>query len=402
VAWNQPGPGNKDPWGSGGRRRASGPPDLDQVLRNLNNKLRGLFGGGGSGGGGGLGGSPGMNRFGFGLILGVAVVIWLLTGFYVVQQSERGVVLKFGKKTETTEAGLHWRWPWPIESVERVNVEAVSTLEIGYRTAGRDGNLTKVPREALMLTQDENIIDIEFAVQYRIKDAAAYLFSVSDPDQTVMQATESAVREVVGKSTLDFVFTEGRDQIGADTQKLLQEILDRYQAGIHIVTVKMQRAQPPEEVKAAFDDAVKAREDRDRLKNEAEAYANDVVPRARGAAGRLAQEAQGYKARVIARAEGEARRFSLVLAEYAKAPRVTRDRLYIEAMETVLSSTTKVFVDQKGGNNILYLPLDQLVNARHVAPSTGPVNTLQPLPDVMTPGMDESSRMRNRDRSDQR
>lgn len=343
-----------------------------------------------------------MNRFGFGLILGVAIVIWLLTGFYVVQQSERGVVLKFGKKAEITEAGLHWRWPWPIESVERVNVEAVSTLEIGYRTAGRDGNLTKVPREALMLTQDENIIDIEFAVQYRIKDAAAYLFNVSDPDQTVMQATESAVREVVGKSTLDFVFTEGRDQIGTDTQQLLQEILDRYQAGINIVTVKMQRAQPPEEVKAAFDDAVKAREDRDRLKNEAEAYANDVVPRARGAAARLAQEAQGYKARVVARAEGEARRFSLVVAEYAKAPRVTRDRLYIEAMETVLRSTTKIFVDQKGGNNLLYLPLDQLMNARHAAAPAGPVNTLQPLPDTATSGVEDPARMRNRDRSDQR
>jgi membrane protease subunit HflK len=291
VAWNQPGgAGDKNPWG--GRRRAGGPPDLDQALRDLTGKLRGLFGGGRGGGAG-----AGMNRFGISLIAGVAIVIWLLTGFYVVQQGERGVVLKFGKNTEITEAGLHWRLPWPIESVERVNVEEVSTIEIGYRSAGRGGNPTKVPREALMLTQDENIIDIEFAVQYRVKDAAQFLFNVRDPVETIMQVTESSVREIVGKSSLDFILTEGRDQIAVSTRELMQQILDRYQTGLRVVTVQMQRAQPPEEVKAAFDDAVKAREDRDRLKNEAEAYANDVIPRARGAAARIAQEAQGYRAR---------------------------------------------------------------------------------------------------------
>ncbi len=397
MAWNQPGgAGDKNPWG--GRRRSGGPPDLDQVLRDLTGKLRGLFGGGrGGGSGGGIGG--GMNRFGAGLIAGVAAIIWLLTGFYVVQQGERGVVLKFGKNTEITEAGLHWRLPWPIESVERVNVEEVSTIEIGYRTSGRGGNATKVPREALMLTQDENIIDIEFSVQYRVKDAAQFLFHVRDPVETIMQVTESSIREIVGKSTLDFILTEGRDQIAVSTRELMQEILDRYQTGLRVVTVQMQRAQPPEEVKTAFDDAVKAREDRDRLKNEAEAYANDVIPRARGAAARLAQEAQGYRARVIARAEGEARRFSQIVAEYAKAPRVTRDRLYIEAMETVMRNTTKVFVDQKGGNNVLYLPLDRLVNASRPPPAdVGPVNTLQPLGDTAAGIPAGIDRARGRDR----
>ena len=393
MAWNQPGgAGDKNPWG--GRRRSSGPPDLDQVLRDLTGKLRGLFGGGRGGAGG-----AGMNRIGAGLIGGVAVVIWLLTGFYVVQQGERGVVLKFGKQTEITEAGLHWRLPWPVESVELVNVEEVSTIEIGYRTSGRGGNAAKVPREALMLTQDENIIDIEFAVQYRVKDPAQFLFNVRDPLETIMQVMESSVREIVGKSTLDFILTEGRDQIAVSTRELMQEILDRYQTGIRVVTVQMQRAQPPEEVKAAFDDAVKAREDRDRLKNEAEAYAYDVVPRARGAAARLAQEAQGYRARVIARAEGEARRFSQIVAEYAKAPRVTRDRLYIEAMETVMRNTTKVFVDQKGGNNLLYLPLDRLVNASRPPPAdVGPVNTLQPLGDTAAGVPAGIDRARGRDR----
>lgn len=396
MAWNEPGGGGKDPWG---RRREQGPPDLDQILKNVRDKLAGLFGGG-SGGGGGSRGSENVNRIGLGLIVGVALVLWLLSGLYIVQQGERGVELKFGKKNEVTGPGLHWRWPYPVERVEKVNVEQVLPLEIGYRRNERAGTTAKVPKEALMLTQDENIIDIEFTIQYRVKEPSDFLFNVRDVENTIVQVTESAVREIVGKSTLDFIITEGRSDIQEKTRALLQEILDRYKSGIQIVTVQMQKASPPDEVKAAFDDAVKAREDEQRLKNEAEAYANDIIPRARGGAARLLQEAQGYRASVIARAEGDARRFTSVVSEYAKAPTVTRDRLYIETMEQVLSNTTKIFVDQKGGNNILYLPLDRLV-PQLGAPSTGPVTTLQPLPEpAETGGAQPAGRERVRDLRD--
>jgi membrane protease subunit HflK len=351
VTWNMPG-GNgekdRDPWGQR-RRAASGPPDLDQIVRNIQRRLSNLFGGRGGG-----------STFGIGLIAVIVLGLWLVSGFYVVQQGERGVVLRFGKYHAATMAGLHWHMPYPIERVEKVNVDKVSTIEIGYRSDSRGGR-RKIPREALMISGDENIIDIEFAVQYRIKDAAAYLFNVRDPEVTIGQATESAVREIVGKSTLDFALTEGRVSVSRDARKLLQEILDRYNTGIYIVTVETQKAQPPDQVKPAFDDAVKAREDEQRLKNEAEAYANDVVPRARGAAARLLQEADAYKASVIARAEGDARRFNQVYKAYAKAPAVTRERLYIEAMQQVLDSTTKIYIDQKGGNNLLYLPIDKLI-----------------------------------------
>jgi membrane protease subunit HflK len=398
VAWNEPGSGGKEPWGQ--RKKTQGPPDLDQILKNLQDRLRGLFGGKGGGGdsGGNAGGNAKVSRFGAGLIAMVAVILWLVSGVYIVNEGQRGVVLQFGAKIKITEAGLHWRWPFPIESVEKVDVSQVSTIEIGYRRSGKTGGTTKVPKEALMLTQDENILDIEFAVQYKIKDAADYLFNVRDIQTTLMSATESAVREVVGKSDLDFVLTEGRDQVGQNTRALLQEIMDRYKSGIHIVTVQMQKALPPEEVKAAFDDAVKAREDEQRLKNEAEAFANDMIPRARGNAARMLQEAQGYKASVIARAEGDAKRFSQIVAEYAKAPAVTRDRLYIEAMERVFSNTTKIFVDQKAGNNILYLPLDKLVS-QGASRTTGPVNTLQPLPEPASAPPSASGRSRDSQRT---
>ena len=361
MAWNEPGkPGDKDPWGQ--RRKAGGDaPDIDRIVRNIQQKFAGLFGGLFGGGSGGGGGSARASGFGFGLILVVALVVWLVTGLYIVNQGEHGVVLRFGKKSEITQAGLRWHIPFPFESVEKVNVEKVSTIEIGYRSNPRTGGKSKVPKEALMLTEDENIIDIEFAVQYKIKDAAEYLFNVRDPEVTIAQATESAVREVVGKSTLDFALTEGRDQVSRNTRELLQQILDRYNSGVHVVTVETQKAQPPEEVKPAFDDAVKAREDEQRLKNEAEAYANDVIPRARGAAARLLQEAEGYKTSVIARADGDARRFSQIANEYVKAPAVTRERMYIETMEQVLSSTTTILIDQKAGNNLIYLPLDKLM-----------------------------------------
>jgi modulator of FtsH protease HflK len=368
VAWNEPGGGGKNPWG---RRREQGPPDLDQILKNFRDKLAGLFGGAG---GGGNGGSERVNRFGLGLIILVALVLWLLSGFYVINQGERGVELKFGKKNQVTGPGLHWRLPWPIERVEKVNVDQVSTLAIGRR-----GDRSGGADSGFMLTEDENIVVVEFTVQYKIKDASDYLFNVRDPVSTIVQAMESASREVVGKSQLDFIITEGQLEVSDKTQKLLQEILDRYKSGIQIVKVQMQKVSPPDEVKAAFDDATKAREDGARVIKEAEAYSNDILPRARGAAARLVQEAQGYKASVMARAEGDARRFTSIVTEYAKAPTVTRDRLYIETMEQVLSSTTKILVDQKGGNNILYLPLDRLL--QHGSTGAGPVNTLQPLPE---------------------
>jgi len=380
VAWNEPGkPGDKDPWGQR-RKPDGGGPDLDRIVKNIQQKLSGLFGGMGGGHAGG---------FGFGLVLAVALVIWLLSGFYIVNQGERGVVLRFGKKAEITDAGLRWHLPYPIEKVEKVNVEKVSTIEIGYRSNPRTGSKSKVPKEALMLTQDENILDIEFAVQYKIKNAADYLFDVRDPETTIVQATESAVREVVGRSTLDFALTEGRDQVARSAREVLQEILDKYKTGVQIVTVETQKAQPPDEVKPAFDDAVKAREDEQRLKNEAEAYANDVIPRARGAAARVLQEADGYKASVIAHADGDARRFSQVASAYAKAPVVTRERLYIDTMQQILSNTTKIFVDQKAGNSLIYLPLDKLVTMPQTSPSatsdtssqTGTAPTLPPLRD---------------------
>jgi membrane protease subunit HflK len=307
----------------------------------------------------------------------VALVVWLASGFYVVQQGERGVVLRFGKQHEITHAGLRWRLPYPIERVERVNVEKVSTVEIGYRNNPRSSGKAKEPKEALMLTEDENIVDVEFAVQYQIKDAAHYLFNLRDPEITIRQATESAVREVVGRSTMDFVLTEGRGVVDQSALELLQKILDRYESGIQILRIEMQRSQPPEEVKAAFDDAVKAREDEQRSKNEAEAYVNDIIPRARGNAARQLQEAEAYKARTVARAEGEARRFTLIANEYVKAPAVTRERLYIETMEEVFKNTTKVMIDQKGGNNLIYLPLDKLVGS-HDAEAPAPVATAEP------------------------
>ncbi len=366
MAWNEPGKsGGKNPWGQGSKPGQGGP-DLDQIVQNIQRKLRGLFGGAQGGPGGGAGSA---NSFGLGLIVVVALCVWFAAGFYIVNQGERGVVLRFGKMQEMTEAGLRWHLPFPIEKVEKVNVEKVSTIEIGYRS-NRGGGKSKVPKEALMLTGDENIIDIEFAVQYKIKDAAEYLFNVRDQETTITQATESAVREVVGKSTLDFALTEGRDQVARSARELLQQVLDKYKAGVQIVTVETQKAQPPDEVKTAFDDAVKAREDEQRLKNEAEAYANDVIPRARGGAARLMQEAEGYKASVISHADGDARRFSQVATEYVKAPSVTRERMYIETMEQVLSSTTKVFIDQKAGNNMIYLPLDKLMPMREAVDTT--------------------------------
>jgi modulator of FtsH protease HflK len=367
--------GLNDPqWGN---KNSGGPPDLDELLRNLNNKIAGLFGGkGGSGNKGGGTGAPQGFGIGIGLVVVIVALLWTASGFYIVDASSRGVVLRFGKYAETTQPGPRWHMPYPIESVEVVSISQVRTVEIGYRENAKN----KVLKESLMLTADENIIDIQFAVQYFLKEPKDYLFNNRKPDENVRQASETAIREVVGKNKMDFVLNEGREQVAAATTKLIQDILDRYETGILVSKVTMQNAQPPEQVQAAFEDAVKAGQDRERQKNEGQAYANDVVPRAKGAAARLKEESEGYRQRVIANAEGDASRFKQILVEYEKAPTVTRERMYIDMMQQVLTSSSKVMVDQKAGNSLLYLPLDKLIQ------STG-----QPVTDALTTGTIEQS-----------
>ena len=359
--------GNDDDRRGGDRGRGDnqGPPDLEDVWRDFNQKLSGMLGGKGGGrSSGGGGGGPKMPNLGFrqigggfGALLVLLLVVWLASGFYTVDAAERGVVLRFGQHVQTTEPGLRWRMPYPIETHEIVDLTGVRTVEVGYR--GSDRNT--VLREALMITEDENIINIQFSVQYILKSPEEYLFNNRFPDDTVIQAAETAMREIVGKSTMDFVLYEGREEIGATAHELMQAVIDRYQAGILISRVMMQNAQPPEQVQAAFEDVVKARQDRERLRNEGEAYRNDVVPRARGAAARLLEEANAYRERVVANAEGEASRFSQVYEQYAKAPRVTRERMYIDTMQQVLSSTSKVMIDADSGGNLLLMPLDKLL-----------------------------------------
>jgi membrane protease subunit HflK len=356
MAWNEPG-GSRDPWGSGGDK---GPPDLDQIVRNLQSKLGGIFGrGGGRGGGGGGSGLGGLGARGLGVVVAVLVVLWGVTGFYIVDPAEEGVVTRFGKYQRTTGAGPHWRPPF-IEDVERVNVQQVRTAEIGFRTAGRGQGA--VGGESLMLTQDENIIDVKFAVQYRVKDARDYLFAVSEPDLTLREATESAVREVVGRSTMDFVITEGRSAVSVAVQDVIQQTLDNYGTGLLVTSVNMQDAQPPAQVQESFYDAVKAREDEVRFRNEAEAYSNEVLPRARGDADAAREQAAGYRSRVVAVANGEVSRFLAVLEQYRRAPAITRERIYLETMEEVLGNSSKVLVSVEGGNNLLYLPVDRLLD----------------------------------------
>lgn len=362
---NQPGGGKR----GGGNQ---GPPDLEELWRDFNRRLSALFGnkGGGGDGGGDAGNrlpsiSPKQFGGGIGVVLVLVAAVWLGSGFYIVDSSQRGVVLQFGGFKETTEPGWHLRLPWPIQNHEIVNLTGVRTVEVGYR--GADKNKVPVLKEALMLTDDENIVMVQFAVQYLLKDPRAYLFNNRHPDDTVMQAAETAIREVVGKNKMDFVLYEGRDQIAANTQKLIQEILDRYDTGIQLLKVNMQSIQPPEQVQAAFDDAVKAGQDRERQKNEGQAYANDVIPRARGGASRLMEEATGYRQRIIVTAEGDASRFKQVLTEYSKAPEVTRSRMYLETVQQVYANTSKVMIDAKGPGNLLYLPLDKLMQATAAA-----------------------------------
>jgi membrane protease subunit HflK len=362
MPWNQPGGSDgKDPWGN--KNNQEGPPDLDEVVRNLQKRFSRLFGGGKGGDSKkrGSGGSP-FGTTGVLVVLVLLVGVWLATGFYTVQQGETAVILRFGEYQKSTSAGLHWHIPAPVETKIIVNTEKVYTVEVGYRSTINNARQT-VQRESLMLTEDENIIDIAFAVQYRIANATDFLFNVSDnKDLVVRSSTEAAVRETVGKTSMDDVITSGRSIVGSSTREILQRILDRYKTGIEIVTVDMQHALPPEEVKSAFDDAVKAREDEVRFKNEAEAYANDVIPRARGRAARINQEAEAYKATVIANAEGQASRFNSILKEFNAAPEVTRERMYIESIEQVLNGSNLVMIDQEKSNNIMYLPLDKMLN----------------------------------------
>lgn len=369
MAWNEPGNSGQDPWGSKPKAKSSGP-HVDQ----LKAKLDQLMGSGGSG-------IPGGSSVMLGLV-GVVGIIWLLTGIYIVDPAERGVVMTFGKFTEEVQAGPHWRWPSPIGSVEVVNVDQIRNTEIGYRSAraNSQGGIPSVSSEALMLTQDENIVDIKIAVQYNVRSAKDYLFNVANPDETLQEAVESALRTVVGRNKMDFILTEGRNEIVARTKALSQEILDKYSTGLNILSVNLQDAQPPEQVQAAFADVVKAREDKQRFINEAEAYANDIIPKARGQASRVNEEAKAYKDQVIARAEGDAARFISVYDAYKLAPQITRERIYMDTIESVLSNASKVMVDAQGNNNMLYLPLDKLMNSTPSAPQVP-----QPLINQNTP-----------------
>lgn len=380
---------NDPQWGKKGG--GSGPPDLDELWRSFNQKLNGVLGGKGGGGGPSVR-PPSMRQIGggAGMLAVLVLVVWLASGFYTVDEKARGVVFTFGKYSETTSPGLRWRLPFPFQSQEIVNLSSVRTVEVGYRNNVR----TKVLKESIMLTDDENIIDIQFAVQYTLKDPLDYLFNNRQPDDTVLQAAETAFREVVGGSKMDFVLYEGREEVSAKGQQLIQDILDRYKTGIAISRVTLQNAQPPEQVQAAFDDAVKAKQDLERQKNEGQAYFNDVVPKARGAASRLTEEAQGYRQRVLANAEGEASRFKQVLAEYEKAPQVTRDRMYIETVQQIMSSTSKILLDAKSSGNLLYLPLDKIMQMSAGGLTGTTASSQQSLVDP-TPNPDAAARSRD-------
>ena len=346
-----------------------GPPDLDELWRDFNRKLSGLFGGSknsGRGrntdnGGGGNGFQPDMKSagIGIGLIAAVAVLIWLGTGFFIVQEGQQAVITQFGKYKSTVGAGFNWRLPYPIQRNEIVVVTQIRSVDVGKDTVIKATGL----RESAMLTSDENIVEIKFAVQYRLSDARAYLFESKDPAGAVIQAAETAVREVVGKMRMDAALSEDRDKIAPQVRMLMQKILDRYKVGVEVVAINLQQSgvRPPEQVQAAFDDVLKAGQERERSKNEAQAYANDVIPRAVGAASRLKEESDAYKARIVAQAQGDAQRFRSVLTEYQKAPQVMRDRMYIDTMQQVYSSVTKVMVESRQGSNLLYLPLDKIM-----------------------------------------
>jgi len=375
--------------------RNDGPPDLDELWRDFNRKLSGLFGGKGgaprnngsgeeppSGGGGNF--QPDMKSagIGVGLIAVVAVLIWLSTGFFIVQEGQQAVITTFGRYSHTVDAGFTWRAPYPFQAHETIPVTQLRSVEIGRNTTVQATGL----RDSSMLTQDENIVDIRFTVQYRLKDAREYLFENRNPDDAVVMAAESAVREIVGKSNMDQVLYEQRDAIAQDLVKSIQVQMDRLKAGILISNVNVQNVQAPEQVQAAFDDAFKAGADRERLKNEGQAYANDVIPRAQGTAARLKEEAEGYRSRIVAQAEGDSQRFNSVLTEYQKAPAVTRDRLYIDTMQQVYSNVSKVMIDSQNNSNLLYLPLDKLIQQ-----AAAPASAVAAAPPAVEPTIPSST-----------
>ncbi|WP_431104718.1 FtsH protease activity modulator HflK [Roseateles noduli] len=389
-------------WMSNGRNE--GPPDLDELWRDFNRKLSRLFGGrGGNDGNGSSGGGnpqPDMRGAGIGagLVVGVVLLGWLASGLFIVQEGQQGVVTSFGKYSRTVDAGIQYRFPYPFQAHEVVSVTQLRSVEIGRNTVGQATGL----RDSSMLTQDENIIDVRFTVQYRLKDSRDYLFENVNTDEAVTLASESAVREIVGRNEANAVLYEKRDQIATELQTSIQQQLDRLKTGIQISAVNLNSVQPPEQVQASFEDAFRANADRERLKNEGEAYANDVIPRAQGQAARLREDAEAYRARVVSYAEGDAQRFKSVLAEYQKAPAVTRDRLYIDAMQQVYSRVTKVMVD-KSGSNLLYLPLDKLIQQQTgtvttSVPTVAPADASTASPALSTdPRSRDSMRSRERD-----
>ena len=407
-----PAPGTAAPRGKerGTQSRPNaGPPDLDELWRDFNRKLGGLFGGGKPGGRGGAGGpggggfQPDMKNARLGLILLAAVValIWLGTGFFIVQEGQQAVITQFGRFKSTVGAGFNWRLPYPIQRHELIFVTQIRSVDVGRDTVIKATGL----RESAMLTEDENIVEIKFAVQYRLSDARAYLFESKNPGEAVVQAAETAVREVVGKMRMDSALSEERDQIGPRVRVLMQKILDRYKVGIEVVGINLQQGgvRPPEQVQAAFDDVLKAGQERERAKNEAQAYANDVVPRAVGSASRLKEEADAYKSRIVSQAQGDAQRFRSVLTEYQKAPQVTRDRMYLDTMQQIYANVTKVLVDSRQGSNLLYLPLDKLMQgnlqtAPAVADSPAAAPTL-PAAGVAATGSANDARTRDTSRS---
>jgi len=351
MAWNEPGGGGKDPWGGG----SGGPPDLDEAWKKFRGRLSGIFGGsGGDGSGQSNQGSPWPV---LGVLFAVALAIYFVLGFYVVDAKERAVVLRFGAFQEIKDAGLRWDPPL-LSKVFNVNV----TEERQYPTRG------------LMLTQDESIVELPITVQYNVNNVKDFVLNVRDPENSLRHAADSALRHVVGSTEINQVLSGGRQEISREVQKRLQTYLDSYGTGIAVRTVNLQEGRPPEQVRDAFDDVIKAKEDEERLKNEAQSYANSVVPEARGRAQRTIEEAEAYRARVVAEAEGESERFKRLMTEYFKAPEVTRQRLYIDAVEEVLSKTSKVMVDVEGGNNMLYLPLDRLNRSGTGSQSQGPRN----------------------------
>ena len=390
-----------------GRRPGEGPPDLDQLWRDFNARLTRMFGNRGNGGGDN--GTPGRGDMRgasvtFGVVAVIVGLIWLASGAFIVQEGQTGVVTTFGKLSHTTTPGFNWRWPYPFQAHETVNVSQIRTAEIGYRANVRN----KQPQEALMLTDDENIIDIQFAVQYTLKDPVSWLYNNRDQDDTVRQVAETAIREVVGKSKMDFVLYEGREKVAVDVHQMMQQIVDRYALGALITNVTMQAVQPPEQVQSAFDDAVRAGQDRARARNEGEAYANQVIPQARGQAFRLQQDAEAYRSMVVENATGNASRFNQVVAAYGKAPGVTRDRMYIDTMQQIFTNTTKVMVDTRNNNGMIYLPLDKLmaqsaVNDAAVGAKSGPVQMQQqqPTPEV-TQAMDSARQRDERSRESSR